>query len=376
MNKNDYLSNKNVAGFVDYFSKIIIGTEEFERNFIGRSPVSALSKPIKQLSDALEEYKWYLNAKRIGNFEENDKVLESIALQLREAFQKGDESSLIQAIDECLLWGDGYKKGRLYKSNMAILEEQVRKKNITFKEYLQGASEVLCSEVRTPDFSLFNRRKGPYALNAGMTKVYALLNDNFIIYDSRVAAALGSFVIDYVNNLGYGKIDPLLEFRCLDGKKGQSNPINRNPSMPDEGLIFKMISSHKQHAEWNVRANWVLSESLIKANNEFCGFQGQKALRAVEAALFMIGYDIPREVTSVLSSPTSNCADRAVGSARMEIYNVACNFIKGQRETFSPRDLFNALSSKTCITKSQIRSALYSDRKRYEKVDEGIYRIR
>lgn len=33
--------------------------------------------------------------------------------------------------------------------------------------------------------------------NAGMTKVYSLLADSLIIYDSRVAAALGWIVVKY-----------------------------------------------------------------------------------------------------------------------------------------------------------------------------------
>jgi len=374
MNKREYLNS--ASGFIDYLSGVISGVEKFEHYYTGRSQVSTLKKPIKSLADALKEYKWPTGDNPIGDFEENDFILSSISNDLRSAYKEGDETSLLSAIDECLLWGDGYKKANLYKSNLEILKGQVVSRGLTYKDYLALANSILECTDKSPSFGEFNRNNGPFAMTAGITKVYALLNDDFIIYDSRVAAALGLFVTLYLEKIGRDSIDPLISFRWLGAKSGKSgNPANRNPSKPENNYIFDKINTHSQHAEWNVKANWVLAAALERSGGKFAGYTGQKALRAVEAALFMIGYDIPSDNPQNVSPSNDRSLPRK-NSIRGDIYEIAKTYVESHSNEFSPGDLYAFLSGRKPITKSQIRSSLNSDSSRYCKPHKGIYSIR
>ena len=56
--------------------------------------------------------------------------------------------------------------------------------------------------------------------NAGMTKVYSLMCDNFIIYDSRVAAALGWLVMKYCRDRKLTALEPT-RFRISASSSGK-----------------------------------------------------------------------------------------------------------------------------------------------------------
>ena len=55
------------------------------------------------------------------------------------------------------------------------------------------------------------------------------------------------------------------------------------------------------HAKCSIQANWILEAAL--RNSNFSKKTGQRALRAVEAALFMLGYDFPALIDNIPSQP-------------------------------------------------------------------------
>lgn len=138
---------------------------------------------------------------------------------------------------------------------------------------------VVDDHARDDDVSLVPNLR----FNSGMTKVYSLLIEDFIIYDSRVAAALAWlakrwWAIDCGQPAG--TLPQRLRFACL--------PVNgamaayRNP---DLGLFPKLAAKPYEHYTWNVRASWLLAESLRVA-----GVKSHfSSLREVEAALFQMG---------------------------------------------------------------------------------------
>ncbi len=73
------------------------------------------------------------------------------------------------------------------------------------------------------------------------------------------------------------------------------NPKCRNPSRGP--LEFPSLASGPFHAAWNLKASWLLEEALRAAGtaSQFnnASLNGGDALRALEAALFMIDYDLP-----------------------------------------------------------------------------------
>jgi hypothetical protein len=137
----------------------------------------------------------------------------------------------------------------------------------------------------------------PYTMrsNAGFTKIYSLLFNDFIIYDSRVAAALGMFVLRYSRHRHLPSIPVALEFCWMPGRGGGlRDPSNGPWRFPK---CRNGTSGHAQHIDSNVRANWLLAacvngsrfEQFVDANPYIFPV---KPLRALEAALFMIGYDL------------------------------------------------------------------------------------
>lgn len=119
--------------------------------------------------------------------------------------------------------------------------------------------------------------------DSGMTKVYSLLIDDFIIYDSRVAAAL-AWLAKRWWTIDCGQpahtLPQLLRFACLPANGAMAHHRN-----PDVALFPTLAVNPYEHYTWNVRANWLLADSLLTAANG--GIFG--SLREVEAALFQMG---------------------------------------------------------------------------------------
>lgn len=119
--------------------------------------------------------------------------------------------------------------------------------------------------------------------NSGMTKVYALLLEDFIIYDSRVAAALAWLVRRWwVDDLRQtvNSLPSSLRFGCLPGNGKMA--LFRNP---DRSVFTTLRSDPAAHYLWNVRANWLLGAALAKAERPV----NFPDLRSIEAALFQMG---------------------------------------------------------------------------------------
>lgn len=69
-----------------------------------------------------------------------------------------------------------------------------------------------------------------------------------------------------------------------------SEPGEAQKSDPSFGqLVFEQIRSHQEHARWNLRASWLL-KGAVSESKRF--LEQSDPLRALEAALFMIDYDL------------------------------------------------------------------------------------
>jgi hypothetical protein len=137
--------------------------------------------------------------------------------------------------------------------------------------------------------------------NAGLTKVYSLALDDFIIYDSRVAAALAWLVTRWARETG-SHIPDHLKFVCMRAKEIPSKIQGVGPTKirtPDSRLFPYFAPStnpkdHRKHAVWNQRANLVLTAALkhARAKPASAASAKFKTVRDVEAALFVMGADL------------------------------------------------------------------------------------
>lgn len=271
MNHSQYL--EDTKGFTDYLAQLITEDIKFEHSFHCRKRTSKGLITYTSLLDAFNDYYW---PSKIGtSYADNKVLLDSHADNLH----KSAGTSFEEAVKAVLKWGQ-----------VAICYKWVKKQLIAnpdfdLKSNVKSAIGEL--EKNLPDTAKF-KSGSEFRMCSGFTKVYALMADDFIIYDGRVGAALGFLATLYSDG---NEVDGLYKFPYKPGK----SKANRNPEITGTSGRFPKLASHNQHihAEWNVKANWLLTEGLRKAGGHFAGAYGKEALRRLEAALFMLGYDFP-----------------------------------------------------------------------------------
>lgn len=282
MNKSTYVT-RSVKDFVDWLAQRLCG-----------APIhfaAPKAKPYQSLHDALAAYQWpprfkapllvsvsgrpYIHPSLpslLGgsNFAVNTASLSSLENALSTSYTAGTSRSnqLAGAVAATFHWGGVYTK----RGNGAWL--------LNNHHQLHGIlNGFVRDHARGDDISTVPNLR----FNSGMTKVYALLLSDFIIYDSRVAAALAWMAHSWWTT--WLKRSTLsfpaeLMFGCL-AANGSMAPF-RNP---DPTVFPTLRNSPYKHYTWNVRANWILGDAHKLAG----GISGFANLREVEAALFQMG---------------------------------------------------------------------------------------
>ena len=170
---------------------------------------------------------------------------------------------------------------------------------------------------------------------------------------------------------------------------------NRNPSIQKTIYQFSdLASNNKKHAQWNVRANWILTAAIRKAGG-FAGYKGQEALRAAEAALFMVGYDFPDMEKSTVASKKKIKTNKKT-SVRLNkkgkvtlstaVKKIVDTLVDNDGVVeFTPKQvLAKASSGGSVITAEQVRPVLLRDcvnsghyysggKGYYQKVKKGVF---
>ena len=131
-------------------------------------------------------------------------------------------------------------------------------------------------------------------MNAGFTKIYSLLMDDFIIYDSRVGAALGLLVRQYCQEQQLRAVPPSLRFAYGNSRPTKSD-VKGAPNRRDPGNViykFPLLRKDSFHTRQNLMGSWLLKELLYIYPSKFSNMPKEIQLRAREASLFMVGYDV------------------------------------------------------------------------------------
>lgn len=312
--KDGYFGSKVVQDFLQFLSGYVHGNERFHHEYRDRQRGS--NWDCDSVFGAYENYSYPLLTQfRVGSsadhnsFAANATVLEKLSEELRQAYgaflgkntvkQAESGKKLLKASQQVFVWGGvaGPKEKKVTKTtgNYLWLEE-------TFplgqglREAYEKAYSILCSE--RPNLSEVGK-DGTQKVrsNAGFTKIYSLLFDNFIIYDSRVAAALGLFVVKFCSEGKYTSVPDELNFGWMPPKedKKTTSPKKRDASVANSSYDFDRANTEAKHAWSNIRANWIFSCLLEKCpfGSLFASLPNKQArVRALESAFFMIGYDL------------------------------------------------------------------------------------
>lgn len=282
MNQLKYFTPQ-VDLFVEWLSQILRGVP------VHFSVSSAV--PYKHLHDALSAYRWPPKSKpplqvsvpgfpyihpilntlaADADFVANAALLSKLQSAMRTSYAAGtlQSQAFAGAVAATFHWGGVYtwrgNKGWLL-SNHAHLQPLVR---AFITDHARGEDESGVADLR---------------FNSGMTKVYALLLQDFIIYDSRVAAALAWLALEWWTrhrNLPAVTLPAELRFGCPIGNGSKAQ--YRNPWPP---IFLWLRNSPYGHYTWNIRANWILNAAQKQAGAGSCFAD----LRQIEAALFQMG---------------------------------------------------------------------------------------
>ena len=284
--KDEFLKNTDVQEFLKFLAGFVCGTASFDHEYYDSD--RKITCRFNSLQDAYTNYYFELKktfrppAGSYTDFNANKSVLINLKDNLRTAFpgcpSGASETDLLDESKKVFEWGgtangnscwlDGYADGG---GSLCALYENA---NAIFGSDCPDLSDIGQHSVRS---------------NAGFTKVYSLLFDDFIIYDARVAAALQLFVSGYCIENELSAPPNLLDFASMPSRGGHVRLVRR--------FRFKQTggTNHPLHADSNIRANWLLSELFnTSCKDTIFGAISDKQdkMRALEAALFMIGYNL------------------------------------------------------------------------------------
>lgn len=297
---SDFFEDHQTKQFIGWLSSHIDGTAERDLNFLYEP-----DRYWSTLTEARDAYKWPAKRTSIptprgeliltawSDLAENQRVLDMLSKGLRESLANPvpDEGILADWVQAILVWGGVYTRHKNGGGNAGWLE--TRRQEGDLAENLHAAlREAISFE------------SGPKSLrsNAGLTKVYSLAQESFIIYDSRVAAALSWLVMRWACEVRLDPIPEHLRFACMRANQGNLNGERYSSAKvrsPDTKIFpyfapATQLRDHWRHAVWNQRANYVLTAALDQARSRqptstALNFQ---TVRDVEAALFVLGANL------------------------------------------------------------------------------------
>jgi hypothetical protein len=286
MTREEYLADNEVQAFAAWLGANL-DNSTFAHQYLFRKSNKQWS--CTSLGDAFVNYQWTypaisrLNIESGSSFESNARALATLRCALQEGLEHTEADLRVRdAASDVMRWG-GVTPGNvqwLHKNSDGLAREVARVRDA----------------IRDGDTSAPALRSKLLRFNAGMTKVYSLICDDFVIYDSRVAAALGWAVLRFCKATGRATVPSLLQFPFAPAKEAlnQITPKRRDPSQG--AFQFPRLYRGRHHAEWNLKASWALKAALACAPEKSlfrAGAQSGQALRAMEASLFMFGYDLP-----------------------------------------------------------------------------------
>ena len=292
MLKNEYLASDEVRNFIAWLAEILIRNRTLGFNHSGNG-----TQIWSCVDEVLRQYTWPPKTNNGPSFDQhglnfpesacftlparssldvNDRVLTRLQNGLRQSManEREDVAPWIAAI---LVWGGVYT----CRGNRGWLERNA--------DSVRSIIETTQTALLKNNDDLRQLEVVDLRFNSGLTKVYALLMDDFAIYDSRVAAALAWLVWTWRDCRA---IPPLLAFRCMRPNEGQ-DAVDRKIRNPDGNKFRYLNNNHHEHAKWNLRTNWILQEVRKEHSEMLAGRRGREyTTRDLEAAFFTMGYDL------------------------------------------------------------------------------------
>ena len=274
MNHDAYLRDPHVRDFVAWATPLVSGERPLRHHW--ESPRLG-SWSFERLVDAYSRYDWPFrcslpgaSATRRGRtYADTVEVLDDLGELLRHSEKEGDAACFLEAAVAVLEWG------------------RVRRGERRLRALGDEALPALAATARLLDPATADLRRlsGVSLMNSGFSKIYSLLLVGFPIYDSRVACGLASLVRLFCEESKRREVPSPLAFGI---PPSQARAL-RDPSC--RTLVFPRIWAPRRYAESNVMAAWLLD--VLSEQSPFAELESE-CQRALQSALFMIGYTVYR----------------------------------------------------------------------------------
>lgn len=203
-------------------------------------------------------------------FSDINKTDESIFEKWNEILnnKKSTEEELLVAVLEIFIWGD------VLKGNVKKALDLYRNKKL--KLYIQWIEPFL-SLKRTIDPKEIESANHKIIWSSGWTKVYSFINNDFLIYDSRVSAFLNYTLID--------SNEPTELFQYFAKNLNSFNGASDRERQVDKSFGFKNQSKDLNRFNANIIASFIVQLLNDRLNLN-------QPIRVFERAFFMLGFDL------------------------------------------------------------------------------------
>ena len=280
MNRSEYLSDRDVTAFVEWSASLVTGKWRLQHCW---SSSKLGPRRFESLFDAYEKYCWpsKFRGRRICSFSETQGALDVLQKEIRAAITAGRLEFKSVALEICR-WGGHSNTPTISK----LSEDNFQRMNHN-------------TELLDPRRADTRRLSGFKLMRTSYSKIYSLMINDFPIYDARVACALTSLIWLFCLDTERRHVPSSL---CLGVPEGRNEEnVSHNPSADRYQFPNIRGDQHTLHALSNVKAAWILG-AWTERGGKFSKIPQTKRTRAMEAALFMLGYQ-PLNEDAVVKDP-------------------------------------------------------------------------
>jgi len=288
MYEQDYLGDADVAAFAAFLRGLII---DGYPAMLLRVGARSHRTDVKTLPQALEAYRWSGECFEVinGKIREMQREMRAALHRCEQADDRAD--CRLAELELLFVSTKTLSLGRVYEGAFPFLIHQAE--TGVLSKNLRVAAALIDGAVEEVD--AFDDK--PFRSDCAMTKVYAVMNRRTVVYDDRMGAALGLLCRKHLERARRRCVPDSLAFMV-----GDHGDDRRDPSR--NGFRFRDKQSGREHARWNIRANWIISDvAADPAVALAMGGDFRERIRRIEAALFMIGEDVQDQPRALASSP-------------------------------------------------------------------------
>ncbi len=265
MKRDDYLADKDVAGFVQWAGYLVRGDWGLDHRWNGKGPAFRCST----LHDAFMQYHWPnpfngpLFQDTIDAFadfgERFDRVGTIDSWEGRQAF-----FGIAQATAK---WGG------INNLDISSTRHWGKLDLYDLKTHIAEIKSKL-----DPDHADTNDLPESLSMTSSFSKIYAALIPGLPIYDSRVACALTCLIRLYRQ---YEEVNPAGDVLSFPVPQHRGSNRCTRPAIWD--------GQSGKYAEANLKCAWLL-QGLLEHPGEFANVPEPRRVDALQSALFMLGY--------------------------------------------------------------------------------------